>query len=95
MTALNKGYSEETGFWYSNNYCVMAASGEAGYDIVNRDTGQVEAFVEQEPAAIITMLYLQDAYDEVMRDPEREFKLRKDRMKAAQVAPTPQHKVIM
>lgn len=85
MTDLNKIYNGDL-LWASESYEVRIAPDNVGYHIINVNTGAVEGFVDQEPAAVMSMLYLQDAYDEVMQDPEREYKVRKQRREA-----TPQH----
>lgn len=50
-----------------------------GYEIVNRNTAQVELRIDQEPQGLMAMLWLQEQYDEIMKDPEREFQSRKPR----------------
>lgn len=81
---LNKGLVDDlTSYWYTDNYALVLGNSEyasvfkMGYDIVNRETRSVEMSVEQEPPAIMAMLYLQDNYDNVMADPEAVYKRRK------------------
>ena len=50
-----------------------------GYEIVNRGTGQVELRIDQEPQGLIAMLWLQEQYDDIMKDPDREYNSRKPR----------------
>ncbi len=73
----------EQGEWMTEAYVVLNADDPKdpsfGYDIVNRGTGQVELRIDQLPQAIMALLWLQEQYDEVMEDPEREFMRRKPR----------------
>ena len=75
--ALNKGKGVEDCFWYSKDYAVVASDDAEGYGIVNTNTGQIEMHVEQEPPAVMALLYLQDHYDKVMADPESVYKMRR------------------
>lgn len=69
--------------WMTENYTVLNADDPKdpsfGYDIVNRETGQVELRIDQLPQALMAILWLQEQYEEVMADPEREFIRRKPR----------------
>ena len=86
MTDLNKIYNGDE-LWETKDYLVtVSVQTGSGYDIRNKNTGAVEGYVDQEPAAIMSALYLQDAYDEVMDDPVREYKLRKQRQDGARMA---------
>jgi hypothetical protein len=70
--------------WQTNDYFLACAPENiAGYEVINYATGQVEMVVETEPEAIIGMLYLQDRFDEIMVDPVREYKVRKNKQQAA------------
>ena len=85
---LNKG--EDQVLWETSDYIITPCPEMTTlYEIVNRNTGQVEMQVETEPESVIGMLYLQDRYDEIMKDPIREFKLRK-----AQREQTPGHSLV-
>ena len=76
---LNKIYNGDL-LWETDDYRLMVESTTGqGYSIVNKHTAAVEGFVDQEPAGVLSMLYLQEAYEEVMPDPLREYKLRKQR----------------
>jgi hypothetical protein len=85
MTNLNltKVSSEQGQSWATENYVMLASAMKDdptyGYEIVNRQTGQVELRIDQEPQGIMAMLWLQDQYNEIMADPEREFQRRKPR----------------
>lgn len=67
--------------WATENYVLMprgtADDPAYGYDIVNRGTAQVEIRIDQEPQGLMAMLWLQDQYEEIMADPEREYFRRK------------------
>ncbi len=87
---LSKGVGEDDYMlWMTDDYAVVVASGPAGYDIVNRNTGQIEAFVEQMTQAVISVLWMQDNYEEIMADPVREFTIRKERNNTV-LTPQPQ-----
>ena len=81
---LNRGDREVGHIYWTDNYAVVTAPDLAGYHIVNRDTEQAESFVETMPQAVMTLMWMQENYEEILGDPEREFKLRKDKMKANQ-----------
>lgn len=65
--------------WYTPNYSLSVAEGGVGYTITNAHTNAVELFVDQEPSAILGMLWLEDEYTSVMGDPEGEFRVRRAR----------------
>lgn len=99
MTTSRLSKSDE-GFWQTEAY-VLLLPGETpraakdaedpsyGYEIVNRDTGQVEMRIDQEPQGLMAMLWMQEQYEEIMGDPEREFVRRRPRQSSglAQVSP--------
>ena len=81
--SLTKLESEQGMRWATANYVLLCSQMKDdpsyGYEITNRDTGQVELRIDQEPQGIMAMMWLQEQYDEIMADPEREFQRRKPR----------------
>ena len=71
----------------SDLYSVYRAEGGTGYALINRNTDAIEGYVDQEPPAVMTLLMLQEAYDDVMGDPEREYKVRKQQRAAVSHVP--------
>jgi len=68
--------------WCTDNYVLLNHAGDDpsyGYDIVNRETGQTEIRIDQEPQGLMAMLWLQEQYEEIMGDPDREYSRRKPR----------------
>ena len=82
---LSKGTAQgdDAVFWLTEDYCIIPAEEAEGYCLLNRNTGQVEITVMQEPSAIMALLWLQETYDEVMRDPMAHYQERKDALAAA------------
>ena len=87
MTSRLSKIADEHGdyedLWATDAYVMfnhgVAEDRSYGYEIVNRGTGQVELRIDQEPQGLMAMLWLQEQYDEIMKDPEREFQSRKPR----------------
>jgi len=79
---LNKVYDADV-LWATLNFQVKLTEDRIGYHIINVNTGVIEMFLDQEGAAVIAIQSLEDAYSEIMADPEREFKLRKERSTAS------------
>ena len=78
MTTLNLNKGEGDSLWTTDNYTILNSKQDSiGYEIINRNTGQVEIMVDQEPPAIMAMLYLEEAYQRIMADPMAEYKSRK------------------
>lgn len=59
--------------WTTEDFSLEVNDTEAGYRVVNRNTGQVELYADQETLGVLRMLALQEQYSETMDDPEREF----------------------
>jgi len=73
---------DETTLWVTDAYELVVnytppRNTAKGYLIINRETGQVEMEIDQEPQAIMAMIWLQEQYEEIMPDPMREYKVRK------------------
>jgi hypothetical protein len=83
IQSLTKIESEQGDSWATTSYVLLCSQMKDdpsyGYEIVNRDTGQVELRIDQEPQGIMAMMWLQEQYDEIMTDPEREYARRKPR----------------
>lgn len=62
------------GNFATKDYSLMNAKDASGYDIINLNTGQIEMWCEQEPQGVIALQWLQEAYDEIMEDPEAIFR---------------------
>lgn len=93
---LNKLSNDELGdgpLWETKDYQILPAKDAAGYDIINRNTGQVELFVEQEPQACLAIQWLQEAYDDIMDDPEAAFRLKKSQQAGRIAQAHPQFKM--
>lgn len=75
---LNRIYNGEL-LWETDTYEVRLADGGVGYHLVNTNTGAIEGYTDQEPAAVMTALMLQEHYNETMADPLREFKVRQQK----------------
>jgi hypothetical protein len=88
---LTKITSEQGETWATANYVLLRSQMKDdpsyGYEITNRETGQVELRIDQEPQGIMAMMWLQEQYDEIMADPEREFQRRKPRTSGLSEAP--------
>ena len=84
--SLNKVYDGVV-LWSTPNFEVRHTEDNIGYHIKNVNTGVIEMFLDQEGAAVIAIQSLEEAYSEIMSDPEREFKLRKARNTAPGGAP--------
>jgi hypothetical protein len=84
--------------WETENYFIRTSNVTdsngmvkvIGYDIVNDEHQTVEVFIDQEPAAVITIQRLQKVYDEVMPDPVKSFedRERESRAFASQLSAT-------
>jgi hypothetical protein len=96
MTTLSKLASDNGELWATTNYFIRVGADNFGYEIVNTSTNAIEMVVEQEPQGVMAMMWLEEAYVEVMTDPEREFKVRKTRNQARSggVTSGPQSRVI-
>ena len=75
--SLNKGEPGDEWLWDTYNYELEVGEANYGYNIVNKQTYVTEMVVDTEPQAVMAMMWLQHQYEEVMADPEREFKVRK------------------
>ena len=80
---LNKGDGENQVLWLTEDYCVLPREGYKGYYVINRNTGQAEIKIDQEPSAVMAMLWLQDMYDEIMQDPAAHYQERKEMLASA------------
>jgi len=78
MTTLNK-CAGNPDLWSTENYHIVVGKDNFGYEIINTQTQAVELISDQEPQTVMAMMWLQESYDEVMGDPEREFKVRKNK----------------
>lgn len=85
---LNKG---ENGVLWETEDFIMTIDDESitGYQIINRRTGQMEAEMGQEFAAVLQMQALQDEHSEVMEDPERAYIRRKTARRTASQGKAP------
>jgi hypothetical protein len=64
---LNKASIEDLPLVYSTkNYNLEAGIDNYGYFIVNKETGVMEAQVDQLPAAVFTLMSLQETFDEIL-----------------------------
>jgi len=63
--------------WATDDYHLVSGESNYGYNIINSGTEVTEMVVDTEPQAVMAMMWLQHQYEEVMADPEREFKVRK------------------
>lgn len=63
--------------WETDDFAVELGLEDVGYQIRNRNTQAIETFCENETSAVLTALWLQESYDEVMGDPEKEYERRK------------------
>jgi hypothetical protein len=92
MTTLSKIPGELGDVWATENYVLLCSQMKDdpsyGYEITNRDTGQVELRIDQEPQGLMAMMWLQEQYEEIMSDPEREYNRRKPRTAGLAQAPT-------
>lgn len=81
---LSKGSAEGEApvLWTTEDYCILPAAEELGYLLLNRNTGQVELEIDQEPSALMALMLLQDTYDEVMANPLEYYMKRKDMLHA-------------
>ena len=75
MMTLSKGAGEQ--LWHTDNYELRPNADNFGYQIININTGVNEMMVDSEPQAIMAMMWMEEQYQEVMLDPEREFKVRR------------------
>lgn len=71
--SLSKLYDDEGVLWATEDFTLEVNDDIAGYRVVNRNTGQVELFADQEALGVMRMLALQEQYADTMPDPEREF----------------------
>ncbi len=79
---LNRMDTDEAGrLWETDNYELRIAD-DLGYVIVNKITKAVEGKIDQEPAGVLTILLLQESYDEIMVDPVREYEVRKQKQES-------------
>ena len=83
---LNKGEVGNAALWATENYFLAVSREDIGYEIVNFQTEAVEMFMDQEPQAVMALMWLQEQYDEVMGDPQREYKVRQNKRKGSGVA---------
>ena len=85
---LNKRTAGDNFLWSTDDYrlLVSAEGGIGGYEIINSNTGAIEMFMDQEPQALMGLMWLQEQYDEVMGDPQREYKVRQNKRKGPGVA---------
>lgn len=86
MTTLNKVYGVDNVWYETDNYRLESTENVNGYYIVNKETGQAEAQTDQFPQAVVSLQQLQEVYDDVMEDPERYFKVQKQKREAAVAA---------
>lgn len=68
---------EHPQLYCTTNYFMQVGDSNIGYNIFNADTGAIEYYTEQLPGAIFALLSMQEAYDEIMSDPVREYKAKK------------------
>ena len=85
---LNKVYAGNV-FWATEDYELRAGCdpSDFGYMIVNKNTEVTEMMIDAEPQALMAMMWMQEQYEEVMHDPEREFKVRRNTREPMQQAP--------
>lgn len=74
---LNRISDEPPTLWQTEDFAVELGVEDVGYQIRNRNTQAIETFCENETSAVLTALWLQESYDEVMGDPEQEYERRK------------------
>lgn len=74
--SLNKLYDGSL-LWETDDFIGEVGEGEVGYHIRNKNTGSIELFTDNESSLVIQIQAFQDAYEEIMKDPEREFQVRK------------------
>lgn len=87
--SLSKLYIEsrpplESPLWATKNFEIVLTPDNFGYHVINSNTGAVEMFLEQEGSAVLAIISLEEAYAEIMQDPEREWKVRTAKAQAHQ-----------
>lgn len=83
---LLQGDGVSSPLWHTARYELWPSEEGAGYKIINTGTQTIEAFADQEPAAVISLLWMEDNWQDIMDDPVREFKRRKA-MQSSRSAP--------
>jgi len=81
---LNKGPSDEIHLWETDSYMLLVSDEGMGYNIVNKQTLAIEMFMDQEPQALMALMWMQEQYDEVMTDPQREYTVRANKRQVAE-----------
>jgi len=77
---LERVYDEHL-LWRTNNYLICTSgTDDFGYELVNKNTNRVEAYADTETQSLMLLMSLEESYVEIMADPEREYRIRRQRM---------------
>lgn len=79
---------ENGGSLYETENYLLHPAEEAGYHIRNKETYTVEVYSEQLPGALLALLSIQEAYEEIVEDPVKAYNDRKYAARQRQARPS-------